>query len=149
MKHLFLFFTFIALQFSSFAQDSDPVTWKASYQATSANEGIVVIQANIQNKWHTYSQKPTADGPIPTSFTFTPSPSYTLVGPTEESPAHEEFVPAFGAKIFVYTDKAEFRQKVKLKSNPGFIIKLSLEYMSCNDLMCLPPKIVDLSVKAQ
>src|SRR6185436_9588093 len=96
------------------AQSKNPLSWQASYVPASATEGEIVITAKIETGWHTYSQRATDAGPIPTSFTFTPSKQYQLVGKTEESEAHEEFVPAFEAKIFVFKDKAEFRQKVKI-----------------------------------
>ena len=149
MKNLILLSFAIFLSTAFFAQENNPVIWKAHYQKISATEGEIVIEAQIQKNWHTYSQRPTEDGPIPTSFTFTPSPAYELVGAAIESEAHEEFVPAFDAKIFVFTNKAEFRQKIKLSGKPGFIIKLSVEYMSCNDMMCLPPKTIELSVMTQ
>ena len=133
--------------FTGFSQVHNPVTWQAHYKPVAADEGEIVITARIEKGWHTYSQRPTTDGPIPTTFTFVPSDKYTLSGKTEESDAHEEFVKAFEAKIFVFTDKAEFRQKIKLKDKAGFSVPLKLEFMSCNDLMCLPPKTIDLSVK--
>lgn len=149
MKKLLTLFAFISSSTFLFSQAPNPVSWTAQYHKISATEGEIVISAAIEKKWHTYSQKPTDDGPIPTSFTFTPAKGIELVGKTEESPAHEEFVPAFGAKIFVYTDKAEFRQKVKTNGKAGALIPIRVEFMSCNDMMCLPPKTVELSVKTQ
>lgn len=131
------------------AQIQNPVVWMASYKAISANEGEIVITAAIDKNWHTYSQRPTDAGPIPTSFIFEESKQYALVGKTEESNAHEEFVKAFDAKIFVFTDKAEFKQKVKLLDKPGFQIPLKVDYMCCNDMMCLPPKTISLFVKTK
>lgn len=132
-----------------FPQIQDPVSWQSAYKSLSASEGEIIITALIGNGWHTYSQKPTSDGPIPTSFSFPESKQYQLAGKTEESDAHEEFVPAFGAKIFVFTGKAVFRQKIKVTGKPGFNIPFKVEYMCCDDKKCLPPKTVDLSVKVQ
>lgn len=138
-----------ALNSNLWAQVQNPVTWTAAYKSISENEGEITITAIIEKGWHTYSQRPTEAGPIPTSFTIVTSAQYELLGKTEETGAHEEFVPAFDAKIFVFTGQAEFKQKVKLKSKPGFSIAIKIEYMCCNDMMCLPPKTVDLSVKTQ
>jgi thiol:disulfide interchange protein DsbD len=148
MKKLIYFFIALTISFASMAQNN-PVTWKASYKSISATEGQITVTAHIDKGWHTYSQRPVDDGPIPTSFTFTPAQGYELAGKTEESEAHEEFVPAFGAKIFIYTGTAEFTQKIKLKTKTAQVIRFSVEYMSCNDMMCLPPKTVELSVKTQ
>ena len=136
-----------SFKFADAQQKQDPVTWNAVYKSTGADEGEIVITGNIQKGWHTYSQRATDAGPIPTSITFSPG-KYELNGKTEETDAHEEYVPAFEAKIFVFTDKAEFKQKVKLKTKAQTIL-MKIEYMSCNDMMCLPPKTVDLSVKTQ
>jgi hypothetical protein len=148
MKKLISFSLLLFAAFSLSSQVQNPVSWKAEYHQLNATEGEIIIHATIEKNWHTYSQKVTSDGPVPTSFSFTPK-GYELVGKVEESEAHEEFVPAFDAKIFVYTDKAEFKQKVKLTSKSPVTASFKVEYMSCNDKMCLPPKTVDLSVKLQ
>ena len=141
----FCFFLF----FNGKSQPQNPLTWVATYKSLSATEGEIIITAKIEKGWHTYSQRPTEAGPIPTSINFTPSKQYRLVGNTEETDAHEEFVKAFDAKIFVFHDKAEFKQKVKLTAKSGFNITIKVEYMTCNDMMCLPPKTTDLTVKVQ
>jgi hypothetical protein len=135
--------------FAAHSQAQNPVFWTAAYTSISATEGEIIISAKIDKNWHTYSQRPTTDGPVPTSFSFPASSQYQLIGKTIESDAHEEFVKAFDAKIFVFTDKAEFKQKIKLTGKAGFAVSFKVEYMCCNDQMCLPPKTIDLSVKVQ
>jgi hypothetical protein len=149
MKKLLVLVIAVFPFLSSFSQTQNPVTWKVAFNASSAVEGEIIISAAIEPGWHTYSQRPTTDGPIPTSFSFTPSKQYELIGKTEESNAHEEFDKAFEAKTFIFTGKAEFKQKIKITGKPGFIIPFKVEFMSCNDRMCLPPKTVDLNVKVQ
>jgi thiol:disulfide interchange protein DsbD len=78
-----------------------------------------------------------------------PNANYELIDKTLETDAHEEFVKAFDAKIFVFTNKAEFKQKIKIKNKNHFSITMKIEYMSCNDMMCLPPKTIELQVKIQ
>ncbi|MBX3164906.1 MAG: sugar transporter [Bacteroidetes bacterium] len=129
--------------------NQNPVTWSSTYKSVSASEGEIIISANIEKGWHTYSQRETDAGPIPTSFSFPASNNYELIGKTEETDAHEEFVKAFEATIFVFTDKAEFKQKIKLKGKAGFNISFQVGYMTCNDMMCLPPNTVELSIKVQ
>lgn len=123
-----------------------PVTWNAIYVPKTATEGEVVFTATIDKKWHIYSQRPTDVGPIPTSFTLVPSADFELIGNVEEEQAHEEYVAAFEAKVFVFSGKAVFKQKIKLKNQKGFTANTSLEFMTCNDVQCLPPAIVELSV---
>jgi len=139
-----VFFSFFGIN----AQQQNPITWVAVYKTISATEGEIIITPKVEKGWHTYSQKVTADGPVATSFKFTESKHYTLVGKTEESNVHEEFDKAFDAKIFVVTGESAFKQKIKF-TKPGFNVSFKLEFMCCNDIMCLPPKTIDLTVKAQ
>ena len=146
MKNLFLFLLSI-VTFGGFAQTPlKPVTWNATYVSTSASEGEIQFTATIDKKWHIYSQRPTDVGPIPTSFTVSPNADFELVGKVEEGEAHEEFVAAFDAKVFVFSEKAVFKQKIKLKNQKGTTIKSTLEFMTCNDVQCLPPTMIDFSV---
>lgn len=123
-----------------------PVSWSVSYTDLPNNEGEIVFKAKIDPKWHIYSQRPTDAGPIPTSFNITPGTGFELVGKVQENDAHEEFVAAFDAKVFIFEKEAVFKQKVKRKSTAGAKLSASVEYMTCNDRQCLPPKTVDLSV---
>jgi len=146
MKNLFLILLSL-FTISGFAQNPlKPVTWNVVYIQTSATEGEIQYTATIEKKWHIYSQRPTDVGPIPTSFTVNTSADFDLVGKAEEGEAHEEYVAAFEAKVFVFSEKAVFKQKIKLKNQKSFTIKTSLEFMTCNDIQCLPPTILEFSV---
>jgi hypothetical protein len=139
---------FLMITFIGFTQTPPlkPVTWNAIYVSTGDGVGEIQFTATIEKKWHIYSQRPTDVGPIPTSFTVTPSESFELIGKVEEEQAHEEYVAAFEAKVFVFSEKATFKQKIKLKNQKGFEIKSTLEFMTCNDVQCLPPTILDFMV---
>lgn len=145
MRHLFLsLFLVLSLVVFSQAQLS-PVSWSVSYADLPNNEGELTFKAKIDPKWHIYSQRPTDAGPIPTSFSITPNAGFELIGKVQEADAHEEFVAAFDAKVFIFEKEALFKQKIKRKSTAGSTISASVEYMTCNDRQCLPPKTVDLS----
>lgn len=146
MKNLFLILLSL-FTVTGFAQTPlKPVTWNVVYIPTSATEGEIQYTATIEKKWHIYSQRPTDVGPIPTSFSVTTSADFDLVGKAEEGEAHEEYVAAFEAKVFVFSEKATFKQKIKLKNQKSFTIKTSLEFMTCNDIQCLPPTILEFTV---
>ncbi len=149
MKKIGVLFIVLCSIFSLKSQTQNPVNWQATYKSISASEGEIIITASIEKGWHTYSQKESDAGPIPTSFKFDANKNYQLVGKTEESNSHEEFVKAFEAKIFVFKDKAEFKQKVKIISTGKLDITLKVDFMCCNDAMCLPPKTITLSVKVK
>ena len=149
MKSIITSWLLILFSFYIKAQEQNPITWRANYKAINSSEGIIVITANIANGWHMFSQKPTDAGPVPTSFIFQPSKQFQLIGNTEEIGAKEEFIKEFDATLFLFSSKAEFSQKVKLLSKTGFNIKFKVEYMCCNDKMCLPPKTIELIIKTQ
>jgi hypothetical protein len=142
MKNVFLI-VFSLINILGFSQTPPlkPVTWDVTYVANNNSEGEIHFTATIDKKWHIYSQRPTDVGPIPTSFTIAPSADFELVGAVEEEDAHEEFVAAFDAKVFVFSEKAVFKQKIKLKNQKGFTIEAILEFMTCNDVQCLPPSL--------
>ncbi len=143
-KKLLYFLLFVSTFIG--AQNREPVRWQAEYVKINDTEGEIKITGFIEKNWHTYSQKAVEDGPVPTSFTFTDSKNYSLIGAAEEFNVHEEYVQAFDTKLFLFSEKAEFKQKIKLLTKPGFPISFKVEYMCCDNTMCLPPKTIDLSV---
>ncbi len=147
MKYLFLVIISFFSLFSVSQNSLKPVTWDVEYREISKSDGELVFTAHIEPKWHIYSQRPTDLGPIPTSFTVTPNSNYELIGKVEEMEAHEEFVAAFDAKVFVFSGKAVFKQRIKRKTTNNFIIDTQLEFMTCNDAQCLPPVLVKNTVK--
>lgn len=139
----FLWFNLVA-----FSQNPlNPVSWKTTYIDKGNEEGEITITATIEDKWHIYSQRPTDAGPIPTSFTITSNnPDCHFLGKVEEKDAHEEYVKAFEAKVFVFEHQAVFTQKISRKTKKAFTINTYIEYMTCNDIQCLPPKTIEISV---
>lgn len=146
MKNLFLLLFSLFTVFGISQNALKPVVWHVSYIETTYNEGNIVFTALIEDKWHIYSQRPTDVGPIPTSFTISPNSSFELVGNVIEKDAHEEFVAAFDAKVFVFSGEAVFTQKIIRKNKKAFSINTSLEFMTCNDVQCLPPTTLDFVV---
>lgn len=138
----------LLLTFFIYGQNTlNPVSWTATYISKNATEGDIVIKATIDPKWHIYSQRPTDAGPIPTSFTVTASPAnFDVNGNVQEQDAHEEYVAAFDAKVFVFEKEAVFIQKITRKNKKAFTVEIKLEFMTCNDKQCLPPKTETLTV---
>ncbi len=146
MKKLFLLLC-VSLSFVSFSQEkAEPVVWKVSYIDRGNNEGEIIFAANIAEKHHIYSQKPTDAGPISTSFTIAPNAEYKPVGNVVESEPHEAYEEVFGAKVASFEKEAIFKQKISRKTNKAFVINTYLEYTCCNDRMCLPPKTLQFMV---
>lgn len=134
---LFLFLSANSL----FSQILNPVNWEFAYNKTGAKQYELVFTAKIENTWHLYSQDIPDGGPIPTSFSINESDNFELVGNVEEiSEAEEKYDSSFDMTLKLFSDKAVFIQKVKLISDEPVTISGSVEFMSCDDQRCLPPK---------
>jgi DsbC/DsbD-like thiol-disulfide interchange protein len=146
MKKLGLLIVALMLTIGAFAQIEAPVKWSYAAKRISPTEAVVLLKATIQPGWHIYSQKVKEGGPIKTSFVFTPSKDFTLVGKTIEPKPATKFEKAFKMNVSYFEKEVIFQQKVKLKSANATTIKGKLEYMVCNDLKCLPPEEVNFTV---
>lgn len=128
------------------AQIYDPVTWDFSYEKKGNNEYELIFTATIEKGSHIYGMDIPEGGPIPTSFAFDTLPAYNLTGRTVEVTKPEEvFDEAFGFKIKSLSGKAEFRQAVTSDSK-AFTVKGVVNYMSCNNTTCSPPKDVEFAI---
>jgi hypothetical protein len=127
-------------------QAPDPVKWEATYHAASAGTGEIKIKALLDPEWHIYSQKPSADGPIPTSFVYELPAGTSLADTTMEGKADALYSEAFKTKVYSFTKEAIVSQKINFTNKPYGELVIKVEYMACNDKMCLPPKTITLKV---
>ncbi|MCH7656778.1 MAG: thioredoxin family protein [Bacteroidetes bacterium] len=124
-----------------FSQILDPVDWGFTYNKTAEKEYELIFTANIDDTWHLYSLNLPDGGPIPTSFTINESDHFELIGEVEEiSEAKEIYDPSFDMNVKLFSDEAVFIQKVRLLTDGAVTITGSVEFMSCDDKRCLPPK---------
>ena len=134
---------FMLLAFSASSQIYDPVTWDFGFEKKSDTVYELVFTAEIEKGSHIYAMDIPEGGPIPTSFVINPSSGFTLEGkPFEVVPPEELFDEAFGFKIKSFSNKAEFRQKIT-SVNASFTVTGLVNYMSCNNTTCSPPKDVE------
>jgi thiol:disulfide interchange protein DsbD len=138
---------FLLLTFSANSQIYDPVTWDFSYEKKSENSYELVFTAVIEKGSHIYAMDIPEGGPIPTSFTFSTPVGFALEGKTYEVTKPQEiFDEAFGFKIKSISDTAEFRQKVT-SENRSFTVAGVVNFMSCNNTTCSPPKDVEFNIR--
>lgn len=132
---------FLTLQ----AQILDPVKWETSVVKISETDYDLVATATIDAGWHLYSQTVPENGPIPTSFKFTPNKAYQKRGNTKEETGHTVQDKVFDMEIKYFDNKASFKQRVRLKGKTPLKVEGIVEFMVCNDSSCLPPTEIDLS----
>ena len=145
MKKILSLLSFLLIFTASYAQIYDPVEWSTSVEKISDTEYDLIVKATIEDKWHLYSQIVPEDGPIATSFIFTETAAYSLVGKPTEDEGYSAAEPAFDNKVIKYfKNNATFKQRIEILSKNTQKIVGELEFMVCNDLNCLPPTFVDI-----
>lgn len=129
------------------AQLNNPVTWSYSAVKLADKTYELHITANIEGNWHLYAQD-AGEGPEPTSFSFTPNPLISFDGKVKELGKLEKaYDPNFKSVLKYYSKKVDFVQKVKVRSAAATIVKGSVNFMVCNDRLCLPPRDVPFTIK--
>ncbi len=117
----------------------EPVKWGFSASNLGKNEYMLVFRADIDDKWHLYSQDIPMSPPA-TVFTFQNSNDYELLGEViEGSNVIEEYDPNFEMELKYFAHEARFEQKIKLTGELPVVVKGKLEFMCCDDTRCLPP----------
>jgi hypothetical protein len=148
MKKLcFVFFSLLFTVLAS-AQNLTPVTWTFSSKKISENVYDLQMVATIQKGWHLYSQTQPEDAVAqPTSFSFNKNPLVELDGKVKEVGKLEKYKDeTLGVSANQYSNKVVFVQRVKLKGKAKTNVTGKLEFQTCNDEKCLPPKTVNVSI---
>jgi hypothetical protein len=148
MKKDILLISVILLSVGLSAQALNPVTWDFSAKKISDKTYEVHMTATIKTGWHLYSQVQPNDAiAIPTGFTITSNPLLSLEGKVKEIGKIEKFHDArLDLSANQYSNKVDFVQVVKLKANAKTNLTGNVEYQTCDDEKCLPPKTVTFSI---
>ena len=126
----------------------NPVSWNFSVKKIADKTYEVHLKASMQSGWHLFSQTQPDDAiGIPTGISFNPNPLITVVGRPVEIGKLEKFKDLkLGLAANQYSSSVNFVQKIKLKSNVKTNISREVEYQTCDDKKCLPPKTINFSV---
>jgi len=147
MKKFLFVFILSSIVADCFAQLENPVKWNFSAKKINATTYEVHLTAKIEDEWHIYSQTTPDGGPVATSISFNKNPLLSLDGAVKESGKLEEhFEELFGVQVKQFSDKVDFIQIVKLKSSAKTNVTGSVEFMTCNDHQCMPPKTVKFNI---
>jgi len=148
MKKLSFILLSIFITALASAQGLNPVSWSFSSKKISDNVYEIQMTATIQQGWHLYSQTQPKDAIAqPTSFVFNRNPLIELDGKVKEVGNLEKFKDKeLDISANQYSNKVVFTQKVKLKGKAKTNVTGKLTYQTCDDVKCLPPKTVNLSI---
>lgn len=147
MKNFLFSFLFVLVFSVCFAQVENPVSWTFSAKKINALSYEIHLTATVKGGGHIYSQTTPEGGPVPTSITFTKNPLLSFDGIVKESGKMEQhYEKLFGVDVKQFSDKVDFIQTVKLKTSAKTNIAGAVEFMTCNDRECLPPKSEKFSI---
>lgn len=147
MKKLISTLVFICVCLIAGAQVQNPVKWNFASKKVNETTYSVMITATIDPGWHVYSQTTPEGGPVPTAITFSKNPLITLNGsPKEIGKLEQKHEPLFGVDVKQYSKVVVFQQSVKLKGKAKTALSGTVEFMACNDEMCLPPSTQKFSI---
>ena len=147
MKTFFTLFLLATIGAAN-AQALNPIQWTYTAKKIADKTYEVHLTANIQTTWHLYSQTQPADAiNQPTEIIFKKNPLVVIDGNIKEVGKMQLFKDdKLKISANQYADKVDFVQKVKLKSNTKTNLVGSVEYQTCDDKKCLPPKKIDFTV---
>ena len=151
MKKLLLSLFLVGTVSLSFAQMATPVSWAFTSKKISDKIYELHLTATIEPGWHLYAQNQPKDAIAqPTSFEFNAHPLIKYDGKVKENGKMEKFKDEkLGVAANQYSNKVEFIQVVKLKAAARTNVSGKLEYQTCDDKKCLPPKTVNFTIPLQ
>ncbi|HEX8357425.1 MAG TPA: protein-disulfide reductase DsbD domain-containing protein [Segetibacter sp.] len=148
MKKFFFFLLITCTSMVVSAQMANPISW--TFTSKKVNDNIYEVQmvATIQAGWHLYSQTQPKDAiAIPTSFSFNKNPLVELDGKVKETGKMEKFTDNdLGVSANQYSKTVVFSQKVKLRGKAKTAVTGKVEFQTCDDKKCLPPKTINFTV---
>lgn len=126
----------------------NPVKWTFSAKKIADKQFEVEMKAVILPGWHLYSQQQPEDAiAIPTEFVLNQNPLLSLKGKIKEVGKMERYKDAtLGVSANQYAGQVSFVQIVELKAKVKTALSGTVEYQTCDDEKCLPPKKVPFTI---
>ena len=146
MKRALLALTLSFFSLFSLGQSTKQVKWTFTSKKIADKTYEVHMTANINGNWHLYAQN-AGEGPVSTSFNFTKNPLLQVDGKVKEvGKMKKVFEETFNSEVRFYEKTVNFIQVVKVKGNAKTNLSGKVEFMVCDDKLCLPPGEVEFSV---
>ncbi|HUR11099.1 MAG TPA: protein-disulfide reductase DsbD domain-containing protein [Flavitalea sp.] len=146
MKRIILSITISFLCLISLGQSTKQVKWTFTSKKIADKTYEVHMTANINGQWHLYAQD-AGEGPLSTTFNFTKNPLLQVDGKVKEiGKMKKVFEQTFNSEVRFYEKSVNFIQVVKVRGNAKTNLSGKVEFMVCDDKLCLPPGEVEFSV---
>jgi thiol:disulfide interchange protein DsbD len=116
------------------------VKWTSTVKKTGDKQYELKLTASISGDFHMYAQDAGVEGPVPTTISFTANPLLIIDGKAIEAGKKiTKIEKAWDGKVNFYEKTVTFTQKIKAKTKAKTNIIGKVEFMVCNDEVCLPP----------
>ena len=137
----------VILLASLIPQEGHPVRWSFQARGGSPTEMVVQLEAHIEHGWYMYDLVlPSDEGPLPTEIRFSPSEAFSLRGGVAGPAPKEQYDPNFAVQVRYHSGSPIFQQRIQRHTTEAFQIMGEVEFMCCNDVSCLPPKVVPFEI---
>jgi cytochrome c biogenesis protein CcdA/thioredoxin-related protein len=146
MKRNILILTGLILLTSAtgISQVFDPVKWTFKSKEVTGKKVDLIFEASIESGWHLYGLNIPDNGPIATSIVFTDTSGFKLTGKTVSvNDPQIKYDDVFGVDLELFSNEAIFKQQIEKITKEDLVVKGCVEFMSCDDQRCLPPREVE------
>jgi thiol:disulfide interchange protein DsbD len=131
------------------AQQQEPVKWKFEVKKINNYEAQVIATATIEEGWKLYGLAVPENGPFATNLVFEEGETYRPLKEVKEvTPSTTKHDEVFDMEVPFFKKTATISQNVRLTKFP-VVIKGYVEFMCCNDEMCLPPTEVEFTLEVK
>jgi DsbC/DsbD-like thiol-disulfide interchange protein len=110
---------------------------------------VIELPAEVQEGWHVYGLAQLPGGPTPLRLTLDANEIVQVAGATSGTVPAKKHDAAFDLDTEVYEGSFALHLPVQIKQHPVAgrnLVSVSVRFQACNDRVCLPPRIVHVSV---
>ncbi|OIQ24025.1 protein-disulfide reductase DsbD domain-containing protein [Lacinutrix sp. MedPE-SW] len=134
----FIAFILVLFSINSVTAQLNPVKWSTSVEKISDTEYNLIFNADIESKWHLYSQTLPEGGALPTAFTYNnEGEDYKIIGKTKESRSITKHDKVFDMDLTFFDDSATFTQRIELVNKNIIAIEAEVSFQACDDKQCI------------
>jgi len=138
MKKLWLLLTWISFtaagQFGGQQNVTNPLKWHTSVEKTGDDTYNLIIQADIDDGWHLYSQFTDPNGSLPIEFEWQNAKgNYKVLGKAKEIDTHQAYNKVFKVTETFFSKHAKLIQPIKLLNKDVKKIELTLYGQTCKE----------------
>ena len=120
------------------SQEKEPVSWSYEVNKINSLEYQITFNAEIINGWKLYSQFSPEEGSVKTSFKFLNNEGdYIASEIFNEEPYTVGYDNVFNMDLFYFEENASFNQLFKVVNKDSNLIKIEVDYSSCDDELCI------------